>query len=129
RPAGVDLSPGRLSPYPTFPHNAANDDDRAAIAVTQSVETAMSTAIPAPLKATVTAKVEALLTDALAPRHLVPRPPGYRWTYPVALYCRWWRSSCYLCATYRRPSPDGTVEDVEERFARLTYRGRHRFAL
>jgi hypothetical protein len=97
--------------------------------VTHFVETAMSTAIPAPLKATVTAKVEALLTDVLAPRHLIPRPPGYRWAYPVALSCRWWRFSCYLCATYRRPYPDGAVEDVEERFARLDYRGRTRFAL
>ncbi|MEA2525318.1 MAG: hypothetical protein QOF73_2545 [Thermomicrobiales bacterium] len=41
----------------------------------------MPTVIPAPLKATVTAKVEALLTDVLAPRHLIPRPPGYRWAY------------------------------------------------
>jgi hypothetical protein len=89
----------------------------------------MPTAIPVPLKATVTAKVEALLADLLAPRHLIPRPPGYRWAYPVALYCRWWRSSCCLCATYRRPSPDGTAEDVEERLARLDYRGRSRFAL
>jgi hypothetical protein len=30
----------------------------------------MPTVIPAPVKATVTAKVEALLTDMLAPRHL-----------------------------------------------------------
>jgi hypothetical protein len=89
----------------------------------------MPTAIPASLKATVTAKVTTLLDEVLAPRHLIPRPPGYRWAYPIALSCHWWRSSCYLYATYRRPSPDGTVEDVEEHFARLEYRGRNRFAL
>jgi hypothetical protein len=43
----------------------------------------MPTTIPAALKATVTERVTALLTDVLAPRHLTPRLPGYRWAYRV----------------------------------------------
>lgn len=89
----------------------------------------MPTAIPAPLNTAVTAKVTTLLTEVLAPRSVVPRPPGERWAHPIALSCRWWRSSCYRCATYRRPYQDGTIEDVEERFARLQYQGHNRFSL
>ena len=89
----------------------------------------MPATIPAALKVTVTERVNELLTDVLAPRHLIPRPPDYRWGHPVALYCRWWRSSCYLCATYRHLHPNSDPVDIEECFVRLAYRGRDRFAL
>lgn len=89
----------------------------------------MSTTIPLPLKTTVTERVNTLLTNVLAPRHVIPRPPDYRWGHPIALYCHWWRSSCYLCATYRHLQPDAAPVEHEERFVRLTYQGRNRFTL
>jgi hypothetical protein len=85
--------------------------------------------VPDALKTEINDKAAALIETVLAPTHLYPRPPDWRWSYPIELYTRWWHHYLYFCATYFTPHPEAVPPRREVRFARLEYCGNKRFNL
>jgi len=47
--------------------------------------------VPDAVKTEITEQATTLINTVLAPTHLYPRPKDWRWSYPVALYTKWWR--------------------------------------
>ena len=85
--------------------------------------------IPAPLKAEVERKGQALVESYLKPTYVKPPPEEPQFNYIIDIYTKWYRSYFYFCATFAVAGPNAIMPSFESKFARLTYEGADRFTL
>jgi len=60
-------------------------------------------------------------------KQYIPENPNKEFNYLVDIYSKWYQHYFYLCEKYKSEHPNRIKDEFEEKFVRLTVRGKNQF--
>jgi hypothetical protein len=60
-------------------------------------------------------------------KQYIPENPNKEFNYLVDIYSKWYQNYFYLCEKYKSEHPNRIKDELEEKFVRLTYKGKNQF--